>query len=451
MRLIYIILGLLVGSPLYAQSNYEYCPLDRGNGIILIDIKTPKPEAWTSLCDIEHPGIRRYLTPEVKDSLLKEINLINASYPKDTLLSSDIFYIFKPFFEWLRYVDPHYRVNLANTTASSLYKNEKQLRRIIKKHVRNLPFNISNINDTLIINESIDTLFKRGDIIQSINGIEAAELVKYNYADRLTTPNALLHNYFYRSFDNHFEVVVNRNKITRKIETKGEKTYRSVYIELSQKAATENNSRIIDGIGYIPVPSFFEVNSRLIKIIDKTIRSFRDKGVDKVILDLRNNPGGHGDRFDELLSLFINKESIPYLRGAKAMSEYEPITEIPLMQNKYISGIEYYVIMNEGTGSVAASFCNIMQYNGAAELLGEPLLHNALTYGETRHVQNRYPNQSIPALFRETSVSSVEFDEYSKAKNGILYPDYTITCSAKSYNKGGDPVLESALEYVKRK
>jgi C-terminal processing protease CtpA/Prc len=97
-----------------------------------------------------------------------------------------------------------------------------------------------------------------------------------------------------------------------------------------------------------------------------------------------------------------------------------------------------YILISQSTGSTAASFANICQYNGIATLVGEPLAHNALGYGEVevgRISDNPY------------TYSLVRYNENTKANNGIVKPDVSIPYVAKDYMQGGDALLEKALAY----
>lgn len=53
--------------------------------------------------------------------------------------------------------------------------------------------------------------------------------------------------------------------------------------------------------------------------------------------------------------------------------------------------MDYYVLIGRDTGSIAASFVNMLQYNYTAKLVGEPLLHHALKYGEVDDGMQRIP------------------------------------------------------------
>ena len=115
----------------------------------------------------------------------------------------------------------------------------------------------------------------------------------------------------------------------------------------------------------------------------------------------------------------------------------EVLKTIPLKRAGQSLALNTYVLISQHTGSTAASFANICQYNGIATLVGEPLLHNALRYGEVevgRIAGNPY------------TFSLVRYNEKTNAQNGIVYPDVPIPYVANDYMQGGDPVLEKLLE-----
>lgn len=463
--LISIIFSFLSSCHAFALSDSVMYKRIEGVAITAGDVYVAKPEKWTKLYDIpEHVGFSRELTPEIRDSLLAEINLRNDSVKKDSLMTSDIFYIFKPYFDWLRYIDPHYRVVNYCVMSTAEGKSRQQLVKDYRKKVSEIPFNLLNINDTLIVNTSLDSQFRKGDAILSINGIPTSELLKYNYTDVRTNPNLLLQNYFGRYLVGRYDLVLLRGRDTVRISTDGfRKGSHVLDVKLRQAESIDANMNTFSfgdtRIGYIPVNEFFWDNSRLIGIISKTLKRYKKEGIQDVVLDLRGNPGGYGDRFDELLSLFVKKDSILYMDGQRVISD-GTVTDMPeseyyryikLDSTKYIGGIRYYVMMDRATGSVAATFCNMMQYNDAALLAGEPLLHNALKYGETVRSTRKFPNEDMPALFRETGISTVEFNEFTKAVDGVLKPDINIPYVAKDYMSGKDAMLETLLDLIKNK
>ena len=62
------------------------------------------------------------------------------------------------------------------------------------------------------------------------------------------------------------------------------------------------------------------------------------------------------------------------------MPETEYVRSFETNPKMYVGGMSCYVLVSRDTGSIAASFVNMLQYHGAAQLVGEPLLHKDETY-----------------------------------------------------------------------
>ena len=99
--------------------------------------------------------------------------------------------------------------------------------------------------------------------------------------------------------------------------------------------------------------------------------------------------------------------------------------------------------MSRNTSSIAASFCNIVQYNGVATLVGESLCCNALRYGESITGDIWFSS-----LLYETSVSTTEYDENTLAVDGVLMPDIYIPYVAEDYLSGQDAMLDKLLKII---
>lgn len=164
------------------------------------------------------------------------------------------------------------------------------------------------------------------------------------------------------------------------------------------------------------------------------------------------------------MSVFINKPVVPYLISQKVqvseanLQDYdffakdmlgqvvdipEPylIREFKTYPGLYQEDMEYYVLISRNTGSVAASFVNMLQYNGAAELAGESLARHALKYGEVTWTWWRHHLQQF--------ISTTEFNEYTLAEDGVLKPDIEIPYRARDYLDGEDAMLAQLIEYLK--
>jgi len=423
----------------------------------IYDAVMPRAEIGNSLFRVDrHPVMDSLLTSDVEKRLLAEINDRCDLLGRDSLWSSDLFWVMKPYFEWLHHIDPHYRIVPAYGC-----RDRKSERKI--KALKVPEFDLLRIGDTLIVNGSLNPDFRRGDRITAINGIGVSEYLKYNYRDRYTTPEIVMHYYYNSEVADRFDFLLERGGSTMTVSTEGGK---APQVEHELMRMRELTARTFPeaGCGYVSIPEFYPDNRWLIKTLRKHIIDFGKRGIADVILDLRMNPGGSGSRFDELISIFIDKPSVKYCRSQRVRCSRasmrlwpfltesqigetveipDAVKEFPLIPEMYVGGMRYYVMMSESTGSIASSFCNILQYNGAALLVGEPQLHNSLKYGECESGYGL-----LPSALRQNGISLVEIDEYTKAADGILMPDIPIPYVASEWLDGSDAMLDRLLGII---
>lgn len=408
----------------------------------------------------EHPSIDAALTDRVRDSLRAVMLERIASFPGDTLLTGDIFRVLRPHFDFLYDIDPHYRIAIR---CSSPLPVRKAVRAS-----RHLPFSCMNIGDTLLVDISLDERFRTGDRILAIDGITADSMLLYCYPDRYCYTSALLRHCRYACNRNRFRVLLQRDGRTFEAETDG-LPMRTNILRLAQTVEESRSIRIFEdaGCGYISVPKFHAVNSRLVRIVHKAVRAFQSQGLRNVIIDMRRNPGGSGDRLDKFISIFTDRDTVAVSHGERVrvsrrtLNDYgflteemlgqtvelprdEFVAEFPTDRTMYVGGMKYYVMVGPDTGSVAALAANILQYNGAATLVGEPLRRNAFRFGECLDGHMLWPT-----CLCETSISTNESDCCTLAEEGILRPDIEIPCIAAEYMTGRDSQLERLLQYIR--
>lgn len=427
--------------------------------LIIFDVITLNEKDWKSLYRVpEHPAFDILLTDETEKQILKDINLRRNEIGKDTLLASDIFYIWKPYFDWLHYHDPHYRVSYLWGSNDPQNKQPK---------IRTPVFSYLCVNDTVIVDVTYGDLLQKGDMILSLNNIDIAKYLSTFYSDRYNDAFQLMRSHYFNYPSDTVNIKLQRagKLLNIKMPT----------IKLSDWYKTNYNVQVFKDAkcGYINIEQFYNDNTELIKTVHSSIKKFKKKGCTNVILDLRKNPGGYGDSFDKLISIFVNKPTILYQKGAKIkvskevlpyydflneenigqlidLPDEEIIKSFETIPEMYIDGIQYYVLISQNTGSVAASFANILQYNNAAKLVGEPLLHNANRYGEVIKGGILHGGDFVPTLLSSTGISTVENEEYTKAENGVVMPDIHIPYVASEYLCGKDAMLEKLLQILKQ-
>lgn len=437
--------------------------------IPIMDLRTPRSFVGRKLYPVPtHPGLDSLLSSEQQQRVLAEINRRCDSLGKDSLTTCELFYVHRPYFDRLHFEDPHYRIYMTCYLDREAFRTEKEGLKMVERLT--MPaFSLLEINDTLLVDRSLEPQFHTGDLIERINGVPASEYLKYGYHDHYTYPTTVMHRYYYSHVVDRFRFDILREGRPLTLETAGI-PFREAMYRLSKAEELDRNIRTYPeaGAGYIAVPEFFFNNNRLIRVVRKAIVAFKKQGITNVILDLRRNPGGNGHAFDRLLSIFIDKPTVDYCTGQRIkvsrnlLKDYDFLTEemigevmelpeseivrsFPTDPKMHVAGMNCYVLVGRDTGSIAASFVNMLQYHDAAQLVGEPLRHNALKYGEVDRGR-----RLLPSFLAETSVSLVQIDECTRRDDSYVMPDIPLPAVAADYATGRDTVLDRLLDMLRR-
>jgi carboxyl-terminal processing protease len=142
---------------------------------------------------------------------------------------------------------------------------------------------------------------------------------------------------------------------------------------------------IMGDVGYISVYSF---NMNLADYFGKALESFDKEGIKKIILDLRNNPGGEVGQAVALGEHFIPHGIITTLNYKSEMKEDEEFYSY-LLRPRY----ELVVLVNGMSASASEIIAGAVQDTGVGTLVG------TTTFGKSR-VQNLIPLLT-PSAFRK--------------------------------------------------
>lgn len=394
-----------------------------------------------------HPNPFNSFPESEWDSL---IDVIAIDLPREPIRESEKTLIRRKLLDRVTFEDPHLRFIPTFGKEGSL--------KVKMKKINALPFTLINISDTLLIDKSFDENIFSGDRILSINNVDAVTYLESSYRDRYMSGYAL-QTFYHFSFTSNYNIKLVRNNQQKEIIIHGmpidKGFFQKMYRNIEAKIFDENE------IGYFSI-SNFDNNKYLVKHLNRFLDKLIKKGYKNVIIDIRKNTGGGGDYFDELMSMLTNKAKIPLQSGAKLKvskatykyyyyteDDFGKLVDLPdslivkeglLDISKYKGNINYFVLISKTTASMAASFANMVQYNDIGLLVGEPLAHNALNYGEviTAERDNSF-----------WTISTIENFQYTNAENGVLKPNISIPFVASEYMKGGDPVLEKCMEYIK--
>ena len=265
----------------------------------------------------------------------------------------------------------------------------------------NKPTIIKPLNDSPAQKAGI----KAGEVIMKVNGEEAADWGVDKVVDKIRGEIGTSVKLTLQNGQQIHEVSVVRQNIT----------------------APAVESKINGKIGILTVSRF---NDDTVSAARKAAREFIDRGVTKVIVDLRNNPGGTVDSAQGLLGLWLNNQVVLTERRGSETVKTLNSTGSPILEN-----IQTVVLINENSASASEITAGALRDYGKAKLVGK----------------KSYGKGSVQVVLDLSSGSQLKVTEarwYTpKGKNidkeGIK-PDVEVELTADDVKNDKDPQLEKA-------
>ena len=186
-------------------------------------------------------------------------------------------------------------------------------------------------------------------------------------------------------------------------------------------------AEIVDGVGILSVHRFNGDTGRLART---EAQKFIDNGVQRVILDLRGNPGGEVSAAQALAGLWLDRQVILTQRRGDEIVRTDKSTGSPILGD-----MKTIVLVNSGSASASEIIAGALRDYGKATLVGET------TYGKG----------SVQAILRLGGGAQLKVTESRwftpKGKNidktGIE-PDVKVELTADDVNNSRDPQLDRA-------
>ena len=189
-----------------------------------------------------------------------------------------------------------------------------------------------------------------------------------------------------------------------------------------------------DGIFVIKFYSFSENSAKMFK---DALLEFADSKTNKMIIDLRGNPGGFLDSAIRISSWFIEK-------GEIILSEQSTDGQKPKIYRSYgpklfTDKLSLVVLVDGGSASASEIMAGALKSHGVAKLVGEK------TFGKG----------SVQELVKITEDTSLKItvanwltpDGTSISKQGLT-PDYVVKMTTGDSDKEKDPQLEKAVSIL---
>lgn len=192
-----------------------------------------------------------------------------------------------------------------------------------------------------------------------------------------------------------------------------------------RSAAPLDIKQISDNCVYLGIPTFEDatIGRRAAAVLDRKI----DNGVNKVIIDLRNNPGGRPEQANTVADVFIDAKPLQIFQFADG-------SRIVSVAHSGAKKAAIAVLINANTGSAAEMLAMALKEDAGAILVGQATA--GALYGKDGL---DLPDGRIIIFRCEPTVLSPEGIDYSE--RGIP-PDIKVASPAA---KGDDPALATAI------
>ncbi|MCS7200995.1 MAG: S41 family peptidase [Patescibacteria group bacterium] len=201
-------------------------------------------------------------------------------------------------------------------------------------------------------------------------------------------------------------------------------------------------------IGYIKINSF---NQNTYSDFKSEFNALKDKGADRFIIDLRNNPGGYLKVAVMLSELFLERGKVILREKKRSVNEIPILSKGPgtLKREKVI------ILINRGSASASEIFASALRDNLGVKLVGE----KSFGKGSVQQIFYLPPLKIIPSHRSTGSESSA-----TERKMIKLTVDYWLTPKGMKLEGNGlvpdvevkdeittttDAILDKAVELIK--
>lgn len=170
------------------------------------------------------------------------------------------------------------------------------------------------------------------------------------------------------------------------------------------------------------------------------LREFAESGSDKLVLDLRNNPGGYLEAAIDMASWFLpmgkvvvtedfggNRDNVIYKSKG-----YDVFTD----------RLKFVILINEGSASASEILAGALNQHGKATLIGQ----KSFGKGSVQELVNLTKDTSL-----KITVAHWLTPNGTSISNGGITPDIVVELTPQNTKDGRDPTLEAAVKYLLEK
>ena len=228
--------------------------------------------------------------------------------------------------------------------------------------------------------------------------------------------------------------------ISRKLDGK-EETKEVELIRDKIKIPTVKWGVIDSNIGHVRLFSFNQVAEAE---FDKAVSELKKRGADqKIILDLRNNPGGLLDLAIDLSSYFLEPGQVVVIEdfGGSAAEGSSQRDELKSRTNGSLKNSKVVVLINKGSASASEIVAGALHDNRGVKLVGEKTFGK----GSVQQVENLRAGTSL-----KITVAKWLTPKGRSISDEGIEPDIKVERTEEDIKEDRDPQLDRAIEEIKK-
>ncbi len=186
-----------------------------------------------------------------------------------------------------------------------------------------------------------------------------------------------------------------------------------------------------DGVFVISLYNFSANSASLFR---DALREFVQSGSDKLVLDLRNNPGGYLESSVDMASFFLPLGKTVVIEDSGVDVKQKTIRS--LGYNVFAENLKMVVLINEGSASASEILAGALREHNIAKLVGE----KSFGKGSVQELIEITPDTALKVTIARWLTPKGK----SISENG-LEPDVKVEVTKKDLEKKLDPQMDKAV------
>ncbi|HOU75602.1 MAG TPA: S41 family peptidase [Candidatus Dojkabacteria bacterium] len=207
------------------------------------------------------------------------------------------------------------------------------------------------------------------------------------------------------------------------------------------KITTINFEKLDEKVGVIYINSFSAENPAIWnQMWDEIVNDINDSDIEKLVIDLRGNPGGFLNSVSYALDDFLSIGDIRYKTAGKNGKILE-VSRVDRAGSGRLKGLDIVVLINDGSASASEIFAGAIQAHNKGKIMGVA----SFGKGSVQNVIELKEGTSIHITIEKWLLPN---DRHLDKDNKVI-PDIEVIMDEEDFKLGIDEQMERAIEYVK--